>query len=143
MLGIIFSIIAGIVVSVQSVFNTRVGDKIGLVETTVVVHLVGLIFGLIVTFFLGSGDFKRIGEVNKLYLLGGVFGVIIVYTVMQGINLLGASYSGAIMLVTQLVVASLIDIFGLFGNQKIDFDSSKFLGIIIMIVGIVIFKLKG
>lgn len=32
-LGILFSAVAGILVSLQSVFNTRVSDKIGLWET--------------------------------------------------------------------------------------------------------------
>lgn len=143
MLGIIFSFIAGIFISLQSVFNTRVSDKIGLFETTVIVHAIGFTGAVIAMIILGDGSFKRLKEVNKLYLLGGAFGVIIIYSVMKGISLLGATFSVAILLITQLIFATIIDTFGLFGSPQIKFDFTKPLGILIMIVGIIIFKLKG
>ncbi|MEL5864862.1 DMT family transporter [Clostridium cochlearium] len=139
----IFSFLAGIFITLQSVFNTRVSDKIGLVETTVIVHAIGFIVAAIAMIILGNGNFKRLQEVNKLYLLGGAFGVIIVYSVMKGISLLGATFSVAILLITQLIFATIIDTFGLFGSSQIKFDFTKLLGILIMIVGIIIFKLKG
>lgn len=143
MLGIIFSFIAGIFISLQSVFNTRVSDKIGLFETTVIVHAIGFTVAVVSMLILGDGSFKRLQEVNKLHLLGGAFGVIIIYSVMRGISLLGATFSVAILLITQLIFATIIDTFGLFGTPQIKLDFTKPLGILIMIVGIIIFKLKG
>ncbi len=143
MLGIIFSLIAGIFVSLQSVFNTRVSDKIGLFETTVIVHAIGLAVALVAKFILGDGSFKGLYEVNKLYLLGGAFGVIVVFSVMKGISQLGASLSVAIQLISQLVIAMIIDAFGLFGSPQIKLDYTKPLGLLIMIAGIIVFKLKG
>lgn len=143
MLGIIYSFVAGIFITLQAVFNTRVGDKVGLWETAVIVHGVGFLFAIIILVVTGGGKFRELASVNKLYLLGGVFGVLIVYSVMKGITLLGASYSIAILLITQLVFATIIDAFGLFGNKQIEMDYTKPLGIVIMIVGIIIFKLRG
>lgn len=143
MLGILYSVLAGIFVSLQGVFNTRVSDKIGLFETTAVVHAVGLIVAVVTTLVLGDGSIKKLQEVNKLYLLGGAFGVVIVYSVIKGISLLGATFSVAIMLIIQLIVATTIDLFGLFGSQQIKFDFTKPLGILIMIAGIIVFKLRG
>lgn len=143
MLGIIFSILAGIFISLQSIFNTRVSDKVGLFETTVIVHATGLIVAIAAMVLWGDGSLKRIGEVNKLYLLGGAFGVIIIYGVVRGISLLGATFAVSILLVTQLIVATMIDIYGLFDSPQIKFDFTKPLGILIMIAGIVVFKLRG
>lgn len=142
-MGIIYSLLAGILISLQGVFNTRVSDKIGLWETTTIVHGIGFSFAFILMLIWGDRNFKRLGEVNKLYLLGGIFGVIIVYSVMKGISLLGPTFSVAILLITQLIFATIIDTFGLFGNPKIKFDFTKPLGILVMIIGIIIFKLKG
>lgn len=142
MVGIVCSIIAGIFISLQGVFKTRLSDKIGLWETTLTVHGVGFVFALILVIILGGGNLKKIGEVNKFYLLGGMFGVLIVYGVMKGISLLGASVSTSILIIAQLVFATVIDTFGLFGSEKIKFDFTKPLGILVMIVGILIFKLK-
>jgi transporter family-2 protein len=78
-----------------------------------------------------------------VYWLGGVLGVMILFSVMNAISALGATYSVAILLVTQLIAATVIDSFGLFGSPVISFDITKFLGLAIMIAGIIVFKLKG
>ena len=41
------------VFSVQNVFSARVSDKLGMWETTLVVHIIGLIFALIMVFAFG------------------------------------------------------------------------------------------
>ncbi|MCK9216477.1 MAG: DMT family transporter [Firmicutes bacterium] len=143
MTGIIFSIFAGFVISIQNVFNTRLGENIGMIETTVVVHAVGLAFAIIATMAGGDGSFKAIKDVNKLYLIGGALGVMIVYGVMKGISLLGPTFSVAIVIVAQLTITLFIDVFGLFDSPRIKFDFTKPLGILIMIAGIIVFKLRG
>lgn len=142
MLGILFSIIAGIAMSVQGVFNTRLGDKIGVWETNVVVQGSAFLITLIIVIFAGNGNFKNIKEVNKVFLLGGVLGVIITFTVMKGIKDLGPTCSIATILVAQLAAAALIDAFGLFETDIVKFGFTKTLGVVIMIIGIVIFKWK-
>ena len=129
--------------SLQGVFNTRVSEKIGLWETNVFVQGTGLILTLIILLIAGNGNFKAIKEVNKLYLLGGVLGAIIIFSVMQGITSMGPTYSIATILVAQLLAAGIIDSFGIFGAEQIKFTLSKFIGIGVMIVGIIIFKWKG
>jgi len=129
--------------SLQGVFNTRVSEKIGLWETNVFVQGTGLILTLIILLVAGNGNFKNIKDVNKLYLLGGVLGAIIIFCVMQGITQLGPTYSIATILVAQLFAAGLIDSFGIFGAEQIKFTLSKYIGIGVMIVGILVFKWKG
>jgi len=62
MLGIIFSIIAGVTMSVQGVFNTELSKKIGLWETTVLTQAIALITALIVLFFAGDGTFRNLKD---------------------------------------------------------------------------------
>ncbi|MCX7950472.1 MAG: DMT family transporter [Clostridiales bacterium] len=143
MLGIVFSILAGLLMSIQGVFNTRCSEKIGLWETNIVVQITGFIFTLIILLIVGNGDFKKITQVNKLYLLGGIIGVLIIYFVMRGISDLGPTYSISTILVAQLITAAFIDFFGLFGAEKISFHFTKIIGVILMISGIIVFKLKG
>lgn len=142
MLGIIFSIIAGIAMSLQGVFNTRLGEKIGTWETNVIVQATGLVISLVVFLIAGTGSLKNIKDANKLYLLGGALGVIIIFTVMSGIKSLGPTCAISIILVAQLTAAALIDAFGLFDSTKIVFGTTKIVGVVIMIVGILIFKWK-
>ena len=143
MTGIIFSILAGICMSFQGVFNTRLSEKIGTWETNVVVQASGMLLTIIILLIFGNGHFKEIKNVNKLYLLGGVLGVIIIFSVVEGISKMGPTYSIATILVAQLTAAAIIDAFGLFGAEKLIFSQSKIIGVAVMILGIVIFKWKG
>ncbi len=142
MLGFIYAIISGISMSLQGVFNTRLGEKIGTWETNTLVQLTGLIVTLIVTVFIGKGDFKALSGANKIYLLGGAIGVVIIFTVMMSIGSLGTTCAIGIILVSQLVTAALIDYFGLFGSEKVNFTLKEFIGVAIMIIGIIVFKWK-
>lgn len=142
MFGILSSIIAGICMSFQGVFNTRLSDKIGTWETNVLVQGIGLAITVLALLISGDGNFKNIKNSNKLYLLGGVLGAIIIYTVMGGIKSLGPTCSIAIILLAQLTSAALIDAFGLFDTPQIHFGITKLIGVIVMIVGILIFRYK-
>ncbi len=143
MKGIFFSIAAGLCISLQSVFNARMGEKIGFWEANTFVHGTGLVFTLIMLLAAGGKGFSKLGEVNRLYLLGGVLGVLIIFSVMEAITALGSAYAVTILLITQLIVATAIDTLGLFGSPAIRLDMTRILGIAVMIAGIIIFKIKG
>ena len=142
MIAIILAIISGAAMSVQGVFNTRLNEKIGLWEATTIVQGIAFVLSLIVMFFIGKGNIKDWSSVNKVYLLGGVLGVVITYTVIKTVGSLGPTYGIATILVSQLVVAALIDAFGLFDTPKLAFSFNEFIGVAVMIVGIIIFKWK-
>ena len=100
------------------------------------------VLSVIAMFVLGKGNLRALGEVNKIYWLGGVLGLIITITVMLGIKDLSPTISISIILISQLLVAALIDAFGLLGTEKVAFDWTKYVGIGLMIAGVVVFKLK-
>ena len=143
MFGILMSILAGAAMSIQGVMNTRLSEGIGLYESNAFVQGTAFVLSLIAMWVLGNGDFKAITQVNKLYWLGGVLGLIITITVMVGIGNLSPTVAISIILISQLLVAAIIDAFGLLGAEKIAFHWSKFLGLGLMIGGVVLFKLKS
>lgn len=143
MLGAIFSIIAGAAMSIQGVFNTRLSEKIGLYESNTFVQLTAFIVSLVVMLIFGKGKFFSFTQVNPLYLTGGLIGVVITVTVMLAIGNLSPTVAISIILISQLIVAALIDMFGLFETKQVAFHFSKIIGIALMIAGVVVFKLKG
>jgi len=140
MFGIICAIISGIAMSIQGVFNTRLGEKIGVWETTLLVQAIALMVSIVIFFFLRDGSYAYLRNSNKMYLLGGVLGVVITFTVIKSVSSMGPALGIGIILISQLLSAALIDVFGLFGSERIKFSLNHFLGIAIMIIGIVIFK---
>ena len=141
-MGIIFSILAGVLMSFQGIFNTKLSEKIGLWETNTIVQGSAFILTVIAVLLFGKGSFKEVREVNKIYLLGGLLGVLIIFTVMVGMKNLGPTYAVAIILVAQLLTAAILEAFGLFGVAKIRFSLNEVIGVAVMIAGIIIFKWK-
>ena len=140
--GIIFSIIAGMAMSVQGVMNTRLGEGIGIMEANAFVQGTAFALALIVLIFWRQGSFTALGQVNKLYWLGGVLGIVITLTVMLGIKSLGTTLSISIILISQLLIAAVIDAFGLMGSEKVAFGWSKYVGLALMTGGMLLFKYK-
>ena len=143
MIGVIFSIIAGAAMSFQGVFNTRLSEKIGLFESNAFVQGSAFVLSLIVLMFAGKGTFRNIMETEKIYLLGGAIGIVITAAVMLGIKNLSPTVAISVILIAQLLVAAFIDMFGLFGAEKVAFGWSKYVGMIMMIGGVLLFKLKN
>ena len=142
MLGVIFAIIGGFFMSIQSAFNTRVGESVGTIEATLVVHVVGLVSAIAAVMLIGTGSLMKVTELNKLYLIGGAFGVIIVYSVIKSISALGVAQAVMVIVVSQLLFAYIIDLLGLFGMEKVPFSITKIAGLIIIMLGIFVFSRK-
>ena len=139
-MGFIFAAISGAAMSIQGVMNTRLGEKIGLFESNMYVQGTAFILSLIVMWIFGKGSLTEIGNVNKLYLFGGVLGLIITVTVMQAIGKLNPTIAISTILIAQLITAALIDAFGLMGSEKIALTWTKYAGAALMILGILLFK---
>lgn len=141
MVGILFALLAGALMSVQGVFNTRVMDSSNMWATNSWVHLTAFVASISIWLFTGREELLSVFNVsNKLYLFGGVIGAFITFTVIKGISDLGPAYATMLILLAQLVVSCLIEVFGLFDTEKMCFVWNKLIGVVLMIAGIVFFN---
>ncbi|MBE6913590.1 MAG: DMT family transporter [Ruminococcaceae bacterium] len=143
MMGIVFSIIAGMAMSIQGVMNTRLGEHIGTMEANTIVQCTAAVLSLAALAVSHGGSFAALGETPKLYWFGGVLGLVITVTVMLGIRDLSPTVSISVILISQLLVAALIDAFGLMGSERVAFGWSKYAGLVLMAGGVLLFKLKN
>ena len=140
MLGFFSALIAGAAMSVQGVMNTRLGDKVGVLETNAFVQLVGFVLALLVAFFFGKGDIRQIGQAPWYAWLGGVLAPVITVTVMLSMSGLSPTIAISTILIAQLAVAAAIDAFGIMGAEKLPFTWQKLVGLALMIGGVVLMK---
>ena len=138
----IYAIIAGAIMSLQGVLNTRLGEKIGVLETNAFVQGTAFVLSLAVAYIFGKGDISSLLKTDWYYLTGGALGVLITVTVMLAMSNSSPAIAVSVILVSQLLVAAGIDFFGIFGTDKAPFGLNKILGLIILTVGIVVFKIK-
>ena len=78
----------------------------------------------------------------RSFLLGGVLGAGITWTVIKSVEMLGPAKSALLIVIAQLTVSYIIELMGLFGMDKEPFEWRKFGGIILALVGITIFQWK-
>ena len=143
MIGFLIAIISGALMSVQGVFNTQVTKASGIWAAASFVQFSALIVCLGAWMFFERGSLMRVFSVEQKYmLLGGAIGAFITYTVIQSMSNLGPAKAAMLIVISQLIVAYLIELFGVFGVEKTGFSWRKLLGMGIAIVGIIIFKWK-
>lgn len=143
MIGIFTALLSGALMSVQGVFNTELSKESGQWVTNTFVQLTGFLVCLLIWFFAerGEHDFFDLLLVDKKYmLLGGVIGAFITITVMWSMSGLGPAKAVMLIVVSQIIVAYLIEVFGLFGVERSLFQWRKLLGAAIAIGGIVLFQ---
>lgn len=142
MVGVIFSVIAGALMSLQGVMNTRLTERVGLLESNFLVQGLAFMAALIAMLFFGRGDLSAVREAQPFSLLGGLLGFGITLTVVLSIKGLSPTAAISVILISQLLVAALIDAFGWLGTERLPFTLQKYVGLALMLGGILVFKWK-
>lgn len=142
MIGIIIAIISGALMSIQGVFNTGVTKETSVWVSSSFVQFSALIVCLIAWFVTGrESGFLELFRIEKKYmLLGGAIGAFITFTVIKSIDMIGPAKAAMIIVVAQLIIAYIIELFGMFGIEKTEFEYRKLFGVVIIIVGLITFK---
>lgn len=141
MWGFLVALISGALMSIQGVFNTEMTKQTSLWVSTCWVQFSAFLVCVLAWIFTGRDSVGALWQVeNKYTLLGGIIGAFITITVIQSMGSLGPAKAAMLIVISQLAVAYIIELFGLFGVEKVDFQWRKLIGMAVAIVGIVIFK---
>ena len=141
MFGILISLLSGALMSIQGVFNSEVTKQTSIWVSAGWVQLTAFATCLVIWLFSGRPQVAGILSVSPWYMLtGGVIGAFITYTVIQGMNSLGPARSVMLIVVSQVLVAYLIEAFGLFGVEKVPCEWRRVIGMGLAIAGIIVFK---
>ncbi len=142
MFGMIVAILSGALMSIQGVFNTGVTKQTNIWLSSTFVQLTAFIV-CIGGWFIAGRD-ASIGSLfkidNKYMLLGGVIGAFITFTVVVAMGNLGPAKATILIVTAQLITSYLVELFGLFGTDKVGFELRKLIGVVIIIAGIFVFK---
>lgn len=141
MWGFFAALLSGALMSIQGVFNTEVTKQTSLWVSTGWVQLSAFAVCVLAWFFTGKESVTALWQVeNKYTLLGGVIGAFITITVIQSMGALGPARAAMLIVISQLIVAYVIELFGMFGTERQPFEWRKLIGMAVAVAGIVIFK---
>lgn len=140
-MGMIMAIISGALMSIQGVFNSEVTKQSSLWVSAGFVQLTAFAVCVIAWAITGRQPVGVLFKVEPKYvLLGGVIGAFITITVIRAMGSLGPAKSAMLIVVSQLLVAYVIELFGMFGVEKVAFEWKKLFGMMLAIGGIILFK---
>ena len=143
MIGFLIALLSGALMSVQGVFNTQVTKTAGMWVSNGWVQLSAFTVCAVLWLFTGRDSIAAIGKVEPKYmLLGGVIGAGITWTVIKSMAQLGPAKAAFFIVMSQLIVAYLIEVMGLFGVEKEPLEWRRVIGMVIALIGVAIFQWK-
>ena len=141
MSGFFIALVSGALMSVQGVFNTQVTKTTGMWVSNGWVQLSAFAVCLVAWFIAGRDDVMTIAKVEPKYmLLGGVIGAGITWTVIKSMEQLGPAKAALLIVISQLIIAYVIELLGLFGVDKQPVDWRKIGGMALALIGVAIFQ---
>jgi Uncharacterized protein conserved in bacteria len=140
--GILMALMAGTLVSIQTLFNNKVNTVIHSHSTTALVLGMGFIASLCMGFLFDGADFLSWQAMPVWFWFSGLLGIGVVTCVVKGVRLLGPSYATTIVMASQLLCALWWDSAGWFGLEQVPFTVQKAIGISALIAGLLLFKSK-
>ncbi|ASA26321.1 DMT family transporter [Paenibacillus donghaensis] len=141
MKGFIFAILGGACITLQGVANARIGQDIGTWQAATVTQLTGFLMALLILLFVRDGNWQEFRKVNPLYMTGGAYGAVVIFSEVTAIQQIGVTFTIAALLIAQLCLTIVIDTSGWFGVVKQKMNRTQFIGLFMMIAGVIILKL--
>jgi bacterial/archaeal transporter family-2 protein len=143
MIGLLVSLIAGSLLSLQNIFNSKVNERAGSWSTTTLVLGLGFLASFLIGFMVEGNQIFILQNMKTWYWFSGLIGIGVVTSLVQSMKLLGPTYAIAIVLTSQLGFALLWDTFGWLGLNKVPFTFQHLLGVLVICSGILVFKFGG
>lgn len=141
MIGFLIALLSGTLMSIQGVFNTKVNETTSLWVANAFVQFTAFLVCMIAWGCADRTSFKSLLDVEpKYFLTGGIMGALITWTVIKSMENLGPAKAVMLIVIAQLIVAYVIELFGMFGVDKQEFSLRKCIGALVAIAGFIIFK---
>ena len=137
----IIAVLSGAVMSIQGVWNTGLTKQTSLWLANAFVQFSAFVVCFLIWLFADRTNVARLAQVSPKYLLAGcLMAVFITYSVIVSMNKLGPAKAVLLIVIAQIAVAYLLELFGLFGTEKADFQVRKLIGMAVAVLGLIIFK---
>lgn len=129
----------GAVVALQPPVNSELGRRTSdLGAAFISVAVTFLLVGAIFVIFGDLSSLSRVRDVPLIYLTGGLYGALFVGVSLVTVRSLGAGLTIALLIAAQLVVAALLDHFGVLGLEQIELSPLRVVGMTALLAGVVL-----
>jgi transporter family-2 protein len=138
-LVLLLVLVVGVLIAVQPAINSQLSRHTGSIGAAFV-SLAGsaLAIGIVLVASGNAGRLSGVGDVSPVYLTGGLMGAFNVTVALLAISRIGAGGVVAVSITSQLIVAALLDHFGLLGLRHSVLTPATVLGFVFLLAGVVL-----
>lgn len=130
------AILAGVFTSIEASINSQLGKYVTPGIATLHSLILGMFFMLLMNYALGNlTNYPKVLTVNPIWLIGGLFGALIIYLSSKSIPLLGISNTLILILAGELVSGLVIDVFA----NQVEVSVKKMFGMFLFLIGTILF----
>ena len=135
--AVLFVFGAGIAAAIQVAVNGRLGARIGTLEAATFQSLIGVSLFLVTTLAVrgGLGGVFSGFRAPVWMWLGGAMGFVIVSAITYAPGRISNLAVAGVLIAAQLLMAALIDAFGLFGFERLGLPWERLAGIALLAAG--------
>ena len=133
MITVIVGVLGGVAVGAQAPIATAMGNRIGTIAGSFILHLSGAVFSLVVLMFRHGEQIHAWRKLPVYMICAGGLGLIFLLTLRQTIPQLGATTAITLVVVGQLIIGIVIDHFGLLGTTVRSLDGTRVFAVVLLI----------
>jgi bacterial/archaeal transporter family-2 protein len=134
---VVIVFVSGLAGSIQVAVMGELGDRVGIAPALVFAVIVSLICALVALLVVerSFSGVRGAYEQPKWLWLGGVMSIVIVFAITLGAPRIGTTATIGLVITGNLLMAAVIDRFGLFGQEEIPLAWPRLLGIALLAAG--------
>jgi transporter family-2 protein len=134
-LVILIGLLGGVAVGLQSPISGAMGQRVGGIAGSFIIHVSGAIFSGLFLFLRGGEKIRDWYTLPWYMLVAGIFGLFLYLTIYVTLPRLGSTMMVVLIIVGQLSVGVIVDHFGLLGVVTRPIDLPRMLGVAVLALG--------
>ena len=133
---ILIGLAGGVAVGLQGPLASMISQRLGMLESVLIVHLGGALIALIPLLFSSGGKLAHWKQLPWYTLIAGAFGLVVISAISYMIPRVGVAAAIITIVAGQLMVSAVLDHFGLLGASVRPLDPTRILGMVVVFVGV-------
>jgi len=139
--AVLVSIAAGLLLGVAIRLNATLGEYVGVLESSFIVHLTGTLFALLlVGARLNRSVWETLRRSPPHELTGGMIGVVMVLLANVTVPQLGVALAVSLFVAADLFFSSVSDHFGWLGLPRIHVSPRRVIGLLLVLTGVLLVR---
>ena len=136
MFSIALAIATGVAMAGQSPTNAALGRTVGTFQASFTNFAIGWVICLVLVLTVGTGDLALVSTVPAWQLIGGLYGALIIVSLVIATPKLGVVLSLTMTMLGQLIGGMVVDCFGLVGAAQIAISPLRLIGCAVVVIGV-------